>query len=199
MTVSAKMGVTPLAARLPLLLISSALAGLYCAFLYFELGPRLAGASVSALLQDPDTKGVLLAVHGCLMMVAVSAAVVKGSGAGVVTREASLEPLKRLFDEFLLEKQAEVEVLNSNTGTFAMLNCDALQSLGASGPAFADYLKSRGIRYCSQCRLLKQSRTHHCRQCGVCRPKLDHHCNWVQACVGARNYRAFLLLLAYTC
>jgi len=43
----------------------------------------------------------------------------------------------------------------------------------------------------------KPPRSHHCRVCGVCRLRMDHHCHFAAACVGHRNYRAYLLLLLY--
>ncbi|XP_073271121.1 probable protein S-acyltransferase 14 [Primulina huaijiensis] len=58
--------------------------------------------------------------------------------------------------------------------------------------------KSRGIRYCRKCNQLKPPRCHHCSVCGRCVLKMDHHCVWVVNCVGALNYKYFLLFLLYT-
>uniref|UniRef100_A0A1D1ZLL2 S-acyltransferase n=1 Tax=Anthurium amnicola TaxID=1678845 RepID=A0A1D1ZLL2_9ARAE len=55
-----------------------------------------------------------------------------------------------------------------------------------------------GIRYCRKCNQFKPPRCHHCSVCGRCVLKMDHHCVWVVNCVGALNYKFFLLFLFYT-
>ncbi|KAI3693288.1 hypothetical protein L6452_33121 [Arctium lappa] len=54
------------------------------------------------------------------------------------------------------------------------------------------------VRYCRKCNQLKPPRCHHCSVCGRCVLKMDHHCVWVVNCVGALNYKYFLLFLFYT-
>ncbi|KAF3319875.1 putative protein S-acyltransferase 12 [Carex littledalei] len=55
-----------------------------------------------------------------------------------------------------------------------------------------------GIRQCARCQNWKPPRCHHCSVCDRCVLKMDHHCVWVVNCVGARNYKFFLLFLVYT-
>ncbi|XP_010422733.1 PREDICTED: probable protein S-acyltransferase 12 [Camelina sativa] len=54
------------------------------------------------------------------------------------------------------------------------------------------------LGYCTKCRNVKPPRCHHCSVCQRCVLKMDHHCVWIVNCVGARNYKFFLLFLFYT-
>ncbi|KAI7737233.1 hypothetical protein M8C21_012120 [Ambrosia artemisiifolia] len=56
----------------------------------------------------------------------------------------------------------------------------------------------QALGYCRYCRNGKPPRCHHCSVCQRCVLKMDHHCVWVVNCVGARNYKFFLLFLLYT-
>lgn len=49
--------------------------------------------------------------------------------------------------------------------------------------------------FCNHCQNGKPPRCHHCSVCQRCVLKMDHHCVWVVNCVGARNYKFFLLFL----
>ncbi|KAK4488698.1 hypothetical protein RD792_004475 [Penstemon davidsonii] len=54
------------------------------------------------------------------------------------------------------------------------------------------------IGYCNRCQNGKPPRCHHCSVCKRCVLKMDHHCIWVVNCVGACNYKFFLLFVLYT-
>ena len=55
-----------------------------------------------------------------------------------------------------------------------------------------------GLRYCPYCRCFVSDspRVKHCHECRKCVDGFDHHCVFLQACVGRRNYNAFLGLVA---
>lgn len=54
------------------------------------------------------------------------------------------------------------------------------------------------VGFCRHCQNGKPPRCHHCSVCQRCVLKMDHHCLWVVNCVGARNYKFFLLFVIYT-
>ncbi|XP_018434482.2 probable protein S-acyltransferase 14 [Raphanus sativus] len=71
--------------------------------------------------------------------------------------------------------------------------CDPLNSL-----EFGGLQSNQRTRFCRKCNQHKPPRCHHCSVCGRCVLKMDHHCVWVVNCVGALNYKYFLLFLLYT-
>lgn len=79
---------------------------------------------------------------------------------------------------------------NLEAGSSSTLVEDAVEEIGLD--------RRQDVRYCARCENWKPPRCHHCSICQRCVLKMDHHCVWVVNCVGACNYKFFLLFLFYT-
>jgi len=49
--------------------------------------------------------------------------------------------------------------------------------------------------FCSTCAVHVRKGALHCNVCDKCVDGYDHHCPWLNTCIGARNYRAFLVMV----
>lgn len=50
---------------------------------------------------------------------------------------------------------------------------------------------------CKYCRATSRRDVYHCWQCKVCTELHDHHCDYLAVCVCAKNYKYFILTMAY--
>lgn len=62
---------------------------------------------------------------------------------------------------------------------------------GLDGPTEGDY-------YCAHCQANVGRCSKHCRACDRCVDGFDHHCKWLNNCIGAKNYKQFFFLVAFT-
>ncbi len=106
----------------------------------------------------------------------------------------------------------------SKCGANGGSGCSSSSSSVSSGPSASSGLDQplvppaeelSGLRYhallqlgvnsahlvCLTCRVAKPYRSKHCKRCDKCIYRMDHHCPWVDACIGANNYRSFVLFI----
>ncbi|ERN13328.1 hypothetical protein AMTR_s00041p00097340 [Amborella trichopoda] len=158
-----------------ILLVLGVVGVTYYAVVITNYGPSLQNGGLDVVI----ALAVLILFHGLLAMLLWSYFSV------VFTDPGGVPPNWRpVIDE---ERGENVPLASSEFSGQTMLQSSVL----------VDSSNSR-IRYCRKCNQMKPPRCHHCSVCGRCILKMDHHCVWVVNCVGALNYKYFLLFLFYT-
>ncbi|KAK1430347.1 hypothetical protein QVD17_13018 [Tagetes erecta] len=152
-----------------ILLVLGVVALSYYAVVFSIYGPALTSASLHSFI----ALLVLLFFHALLVMLLWSYFSV------VLTDPGSVPPNYR-------------PVVDEEIGEVDRLTASESSQLTTPQPT------NTRIRYCRKCNHIKPPRCHHCSVCGRCVLKMDHHCVWVVNCVGALNYKYFLLFLFYT-
>ncbi|KAG6747986.1 hypothetical protein POTOM_047878 [Populus tomentosa] len=151
-----------------ILLVLGVVGVTYYAVVLNNYGPALYDGGIDSLI----SLAVLIPFHSLLVMLLWSYFSV------VLTDPGSVPPNWRPAID---EERGEADPLNGSE--FSGVQSDQ---------------SNQRIRYCRKCNQLKPPRCHHCSVCGRCVLKMDHHCVWVVNCVGALNYKYFLLFLFYT-
>eukprot|EP00262_Sarcandra_glabra_P012098 TRINITY_DN3045_c0_g1_i1.p1 TRINITY_DN3045_c0_g1~~TRINITY_DN3045_c0_g1_i1.p1 ORF type:complete len:317 (+),score=38.02 TRINITY_DN3045_c0_g1_i1:297-1247(+) len=160
-----------------ILLVLGVVGVTYYAVVVTNYGPALQNGGLNSLIAF----AVLLLFHGILVMLLWSYFSV------VLTDPGGIPPNWRPdLDE---EGGDNVPLTTSEFGGTV---------LGLQQPTTLGDPANARIRYCRKCNQPKPPRCHHCSVCGRCILKMDHHCVWVVNCVGALNYKFFLLFLFYT-
>ncbi|XP_074263192.1 putative protein S-acyltransferase 14 [Silene latifolia] len=152
-----------------ILLVLGVVGVTYYAVVLANYGPNLINGGIDTIV----SLAVLIPFHGLLAMLLWSYFSV------VFTDPGSVPPDWR-------------PTIDEENGESVPLNVPEYSGVQVGDPS---HLK---VRFCRKCNQLKPSRCHHCSVCGRCVLKMDHHCVWVVNCVGALNYKHFLLFLFYT-
>lgn len=87
------------------------------------------------------------------------------------------------------------------TGVYVTVCNPESYSLGLSRTASKSGKILSDIEYphvCNVCEAYIKTHTKHCGNCQKCIEDFDHHCKWVNNCIGSRNYRWFVALVAST-
>lgn len=68
---------------------------------------------------------------------------------------------------------------------------------GMTAPFQSEYMKMENCERCEGRTSWKPQRAHHCDECGHCIYKMDQHCQWINNCIGHRNYKYFFQFVIY--
>ena len=55
--------------------------------------------------------------------------------------------------------------------------------------------KINGSLFCTICKGPVSKNAKHCFQCNKCTQEFDHHCDFLNTCIGGKNYRYFFILI----
>ncbi|XP_057979806.1 probable protein S-acyltransferase 12 isoform X2 [Malania oleifera] len=162
-----------------ILLVAAIVAVSYYAVVVVSSGPHLLRGGLQSLLSF----SIITVFHILLVLLAWSYFMVVFQDPGSVPKNWS--------------RVSEEETLVAGSSTM-LPESATREALASTWPPSDELERRRDVGYCNQCQNGKPPRCHHCSVCQRCVLKMDHHCVWVVNCVGARNYKFFLLFLLYT-